>query len=252
MRERFHAKNPRSWILRTHAQTAGVSLMAQQPLNNVVRTTIQALAAVLGGTQSLHTNSYDETYALPTEDAVTLALRTQQIIAEESGIPAVADPLGGSYFIEKLTDDMEERAMAYIHKIDDLGGIIRAVEDGYPQREIANSAYHFQRSVDSGERVIVGVNRYAGKEGDRIPTLKIDSHVEKTQIERVQDLRSRRDPAAVERAMSELRRACQGTDCHRDNVMVAVLDAVRAHVTLGEVCDVFREEFGIHRDPAFL
>lgn len=252
MRERFHAKNPRSWILRTHAQTAGVSLMAQQPLNNVVRTTIQALAAVLGGTQSLHTNSYDETYALPTEDAVTLALRTQQIIAEESGIPAVADPLGGSYFIEKLTDDMEERAMAYIRKIDDLGGIIRAVEDGYPQREIANSAYHFQRAVDGGERVIVGVNRYAGKEGDRIPTLKIDSTVEKTQIERVKDLRSRRDPAQVDQAMNELRRACRGDDCHRDNVMVAVLDAVRAHVTLGEVCDVFREEFGIHRDPAFL
>ena len=142
--------------------------------------------------------------------------------------------------------------MAYIRKIDDLGGIIRAVEDGYPQREIANSAYHFQRAVDGGERVIVGVNRYAGKEGDRIPTLKIDSTVEKTQIERVKDLRSRRDPAQVDRAMNELRRACRGDDCHRDNVMVAVLDAVRAHVTLGEVCDVFREEFGVHRDPAFL
>lgn len=252
MRERFGAKNPRSWILRTHAQTAGVSLMAQQPLNNVVRTTLQALAAVLGGTQSLHTNSYDETYALPTEDAVMLALRTQQIIAEESGVSAVADPLGGSYFVEKLTDEMEERAMAYIRKIDDLGGIVRAVEDGYPQREIANSAYQFQRAVDAGDRVIVGVNRYATSDADKIPTLKIDSHVEKTQIARVQDLRARRDAQAVERATTELRRACRGNDVHKDNVMVAVLDAVRASVTLGEVCDIFREEFGVHRDPAFL
>ena len=252
MRDRFQAKNPRSWILRTHAQTAGVSLMAQQPLNNVVRTTVQALAAVLGGTQSLHTNSYDETYALPTEDAATLALRTQQIIAEESGIPAVADPLGGSYFVEKLTDEMEERAMAYIRKIDDLGGIVRAVEDGYPQREIANSAYQFQRAVDSGERVIVGVNRYASSEGSRIPTLKIDSQVEKTQIARVLDLRTRRDPDVVQQTITTLRRACRGNDPVHDNIMVAVLHAVRAHVTLGEVCDVFREEFGEHRDPAFL
>lgn len=252
MRDRFQAKNPRSWILRTHAQTAGVSLMAQQPLNNVVRTTVQALAAVLGGTQSLHTNSYDETYALPTEDAATLALRTQQIIAEESGIPAVADPLGGSYFVEKLTDEMEERAMAYIRKIDDLGGIVRAVEDGYPQREIANSAYQFQRAVDSGERVIVGVNRYASSEGSRIPTLKIDSQVEKTQIARVLDLRKRRDPDVVQHTITTLRRACRGSDPVHDNIMVAVLHAVRAHVTLGEVCDVFREEFGEHRDPAFL
>jgi len=252
MRDRFQAKSPRSWILRTHAQTAGVSLMAQQPLNNVVRTTVQALAAVLGGTQSLHTNSYDETYALPTEDAATLALRTQQIIAEESGIPAVADPLGGSYFVEKLTDEMEERAMAYIRKIDDLGGIVRAVEDGYPQREIANSAYQFQRAVDSGERVIVGVNRYASSEGSRIPTLKIDSQVEKTQIARVLDLRKRRDPDVVQHTITTLRRACRGSDPVHDNIMVAVLHAVRAHVTLGEVCDVFREEFGEHRDPAFL
>ena len=252
MRDRFQAKNPRSWILRTHAQTAGVSLMAQQPLNNVVRTTVQALAAVLGGTQSLHTNSYDETYALPTEDAATLALRTQQIIAEESGIPAVADPLGGSYFVEKLTDEMEERAMAYIRKIDDLGGIVRAVEDGYPQREIANSAYQFQRAVDSGERVIVGVNRYASSEGSRIPTLKIDSQVEKTQIARVLELRKRRDPDVVQHTITTLRRACRGNDPVHDNIMVAVLHAVRAHVTLGEVCDVFREEFGEHRDPAFL
>src|SRR5439155_10800928 len=156
--------NGRALILRTHAQTAGVSLMAQQPMNNVVRTTLQALAAVLGGTQSLHTNSFDETYALPTEEAVTLALRTQQVIAEESGVPQVADPLGGSYFVERLTDQMEEAAMAYIQKIDELGGIVRAIEEGYPQREIANAAYQFQRKVDSGERTIVGVNKYMVEE----------------------------------------------------------------------------------------
>src|SRR5690242_13473766 len=158
MKERFGAKNPRSWLLRTHAQTAGVSLMAQQPLNNIVRTTLQALAAVLGGTQSLHTNSFDETYALPTEEAATIALRTQQIIADESGVASVVDPLGGSYFIERLTTEMEEAALAYIQKIDELGGIVRAVEEGYPQREIANSAYQFQRQVDTGARGIVGVN----------------------------------------------------------------------------------------------
>lgn len=252
MRERFSAQNPRSWLLRTHAQTAGVSLMAQQPLNNVVRTTLQALAGVLGGTQSLHTNSYDETYALPTEEAATLALRTQQIIAEETGISAVADPLGGSYFIEKLTDEMEARAMAYIDKIDELGGIVYAVEEGYPQREIANSAYQFQRAVDSGSRVIVGVNRYNQNGVSRIPTLKIDSQVEKTQIERIRAFRLRRDADQAEQAKQKLRQACRGLDVHKDNIMVAVLHAVRSLLTLGEVCDVFREEFGIHQDPAFL
>src|SRR5262245_46763539 len=174
MRDRFKAKNPRSWLLRTHAQTAGVSLMAQQPTNNIVRTTLQALAAVLGGTQSLHTNSFDETYALPTEEAATVALRTQQIIAEESGVTSVADPLGGSYFVERLTDRMEAEAEAYIKKIDELGGIVRAIEEGYPQREIANSAYQFQRQVDAGERIVVGVNRYRQDDRDPIPTLKID------------------------------------------------------------------------------
>jgi methylmalonyl-CoA mutase N-terminal domain/subunit len=252
LRERFGAKNPRSWLLRTHAQTAGVSLMAQQPLNNVVRTTMQALAAVLGGTQSLHTNSFDETYALPTEDAVTLALRTQQIIAEESGVAQVADPLGGSYFVEKLTDEMEERAMAYIKKIDEMGGIVRAIEEGYPQREIGLSAYQFQRSVDAGERVLVGVNKYRTDEAERIPILKIDPKVEATQIERVKDLRKRRDAAAAKAALGEVKRACQGNDPHKDNLMVAVLDAARHNVTLGEVCDVFREVFGEHRDPAYL
>ena len=250
MRERFGAKNPRSWLLRTHAQTAGVSLMAQQPLNNVVRTTMQALAAVLGGTQSLHTNSFDETYALPTEDAAELALRTQQVIAEESGVAAVADPLGGSYFIEALTDRMEAEAMAYIDKIDAMGGITKAVEEGYPQREIARSAYEFQRSVDAHDRTIVGVNRYqSDEEGDRIPTLKIDHAVEKGQIDRIAAFRAERDEAAATRCLEAVRAACKDT---AGNVMPPIIDAVRNRVTLGEICDIFREEFGVHTDPAYL
>jgi methylmalonyl-CoA mutase N-terminal domain/subunit len=250
MKERFGAKNPRSWLLRTHAQTAGVSLMAQQPMNNVVRTTLQALAAVLGGTQSLHTNSFDETYALPTEEAATLALRTQQVIAEESGVTQVADPLGGSYFVERLTDQMEEAAMAYIEKIDALGGIVRAVEDGYPQREIANSAYQFQRQVDTRQRAIVGVNKYVAQngDGDRIPTLKIDHEVERAQIERIAKLKATRDRVAAERALAEVERAAAGDD----NLVEAVLTAVKADVTIGEVSDVFRRVWGEHRDPAYL
>ncbi len=249
MRDRFKAKNPRSWLLRTHAQTAGVSLMAQQPLNNVVRTTIQARAAVMGGTQSLHTNSYDETYALPTEDAATLALRTQQIIAEESGIPSVADPLAGSYFVESLTDQMEEAAMRYITKIDDMGGIVRAVEEGYPQREIANSAYAFQRQVDTGERIIVGVNKYVAGEPGGIPTLKIDHTPEREQAARVRALRARRGAAAAQQGIDAVRRACESAD---GNVMDAVLEAVKKDVTLGEICQVFRDVFGEHRDPAYV
>jgi methylmalonyl-CoA mutase N-terminal domain/subunit len=250
MRDRFGAKNPRSWLLRTHAQTAGVSLMAQQPLNNVVRTSLQALAAVLGGTQSLHTNSYDETYALPTEEAASLALRTQQVIAEESGVSAVADPLGGSYFVEALTDRVEAEAMAYIDKIDAMGGITKSVEEGYPQREIARSAYDFQRQVDSGDRIIVGVNRYRESgEGDPIPTLKIDVDSEKRQADRVRAVRAARDAAAAERSLAAVRGACRDKDA---NVMVAIVDAVKNHVTLGEICDIFRDEFGVHTDPAYL
>jgi methylmalonyl-CoA mutase, N-terminal domain len=250
MRERFGAKNPRSWLLRTHAQTAGVSLMAQQPLNNVVRTTMQALAAVLGGTQSLHTNSFDETYALPTEDAAQLALRTQQVIAEESGVAAVADPLGGSYFVEALTDRMEAEAMAYIDKIDAMGGIVKAVEEGYPQREIARSAYEFQRSVDAHDRTIVGVNRYrSDEEGDPIPTLKIDHAVEQAQIERARAFRAARDEAAAGRCRDAVRAACKDP---KGNVMPPIIDAVKNRVTLGEICDIFREEFGVHTDPAYL
>ncbi|HEU5055110.1 MAG TPA: methylmalonyl-CoA mutase family protein, partial [Kofleriaceae bacterium] len=228
MKDRFAARNPRSWLLRTHAQTAGVSLMAQQPLNNVVRTTMQALAAVLGGTQSLHTNSFDETYALPTEDAAQLALRTQQVIAEESGVAAVADPLGGSYFVEALTDRMEAEAMAYIDKIDAMGGIVKAVEEGYPQREIARSAYDFQRQVDAGERVIVGVNRYVSDDKDNIPTLKIDHTPEQDQIARVRAFRERRDQAKAAEALAAVRHALEHDDV---NVMPPIVEAVRRDVT---------------------
>jgi methylmalonyl-CoA mutase N-terminal domain/subunit len=249
MRERFGAKNPRSWMLRTHAQTAGVSLMAQQPLNNVVRTTMQALAAVLGGTQSLHTNSYDETYALPTEDAAMLALRTQQIIAEETGVTAVVDPLAGSYFIETLTDQMEQAAFEYIHKIDAMGGIVKAVEEGYPQREIARSAYEFQRQVDNRERNIVGVNAYVTDEDDHIPTLKIEPEVERDQIARIKAFRSARDAEVAARELAKVRHALEHDDV---NVMPPILDAVRANVTLGEICDELRRVYGEHRDPAYL
>jgi methylmalonyl-CoA mutase N-terminal domain/subunit len=248
MRERFGAKNPRSWMLRAHAQTAGVSLVAQQPLNNVVRTTLQALAGVLGGTQSLHTNSFDETLALPTEQAATLALRTQQIIADESGLPAVADPFGGSYFLESLTDRMEAEAGRLIQTIDDMGGIVRAVESGWPQREIAASAYRTQRQIDSGERAIVGVNRQVEAETTSIPTLKIDMEPERTQIAHVQAVRARPDHARAREGLEEVRRACAGDA----NVMDAVLEAARRDATLGEICRVFRDVFGEYRDPAEL
>jgi len=248
MRDRFKAQNPRSWLLRAHAQTAGVSLMAQQPLNNVVRTTIQAMAAIMGGTQSLHTNSFDETYALPTEAAATLALRTQQILAEESGIPAVADPLGGSYFVESLTDRMEAEALAIIEKIDGMGGIVRAVEEGFPQREIAASAYAFQRQVDSGERVVVGVNRHVTDKQESPPTLKIDLEPEREQVQRIRTLRAQRSELATRAGLDGVRRACDGND----NVMDAVLDAVKKQATLGEICQVFRERFGEYRDPGYV
>jgi methylmalonyl-CoA mutase N-terminal domain/subunit len=250
LRERFGAKNPKSWLLRTHAQTAGVSLMAQQPLNNVVRTTMQALAAVLGGTQSLHTNSYDETYALPTEDAAQLALRTQQVIYEESNIAAVADPLAGSYFIETLTDQVEAAAWEYINKIDAMGGIVKAVEEGYPQREIARSAFEFQRDVDLKRRAIVGVNKYQTPgEENHIPTLKIEHEVEANQKQRIVEFRAKRDKAAAERALAAVRTALQDD---KQNVMPPIYDAVKAHVTLGEICDLFRSELGEYRDPAYL
>jgi methylmalonyl-CoA mutase N-terminal domain/subunit len=246
MRDRFHAKNPRSWQLRTHAQTAGVSLTAQQPLNNVARVALQALAAVLGGTQSLHTNSMDETLALPTEEAATVALRTQQVIAHESGVVATPDPLGGSYYVEALTDRVAEEAMRYIRRIDEMGGIIAAVERGYPQKEIADSAYKFQQQVEREERIIVGVNRYVSDEEVAIPVLKIDPEIERRQIERTRAVRAKRDAAAYDRAIGALRDACMSDK----NLMPFVLDAVRAYATLGEISDVFREAYGVYREPA--
>jgi methylmalonyl-CoA mutase N-terminal domain/subunit len=216
----------------------------------VVRTTMQALAAVLGGTQSLHTNSYDETYALPTEDAAQLALRTQQVIFEESGVAAVADPLAGSYFVEKLTDEVEAAAWEYIHKIDAMGGIVKAVEEGYPQREIARAAFDFQREIDNGRRGIVGVNKYkSAEEGDGIPTLKIDQEAESGQIERVKTFRAARDGKVAERALAAVRTALKDD---KQNVMPPIFDAVKQNVTLGEICDLFRAELGEYRDPAYL
>ncbi|HEX7079377.1 MAG TPA: methylmalonyl-CoA mutase family protein [Candidatus Eisenbacteria bacterium] len=246
MRDRFHAKNPRSWQLRTHAQTAGVSLTAQQPLNNVARVAIQALAAVLGGTQSLHTNSMDETLALPTEEAATVALRTQQIIAYETGVVGTPDPLGGSYFVEALTAKIEDEAMRYIRRIDEMGGIVQAVERGYPQKEIAASAYHFQQQVERGERVIVGVNRFDADEEIPIPVLKIDPEIERRQVERVKAVRARRPSEPHALAMGALRDACMS----QRNLVPYVLDAVRAEATLGEISDVFREAYGVYREPA--
>jgi len=248
MRDRFGAKSEKSLMLRTHAQTAGVSLTAQQPTNNVARVAIQALAAVLGGTQSLHTNSLDETLSLPTEEAVRVALRTQQIIAEESGVTGTIDPLGGSYFVESLTDRIEEEAKRYIKKLDELGGMIRAIELGYPQNEISQSAYLFQRAFDAKSRVIVGVNRYR-EEGERpIPTLKIDHTVEKEQKERVIAFKAKRDAAAVTDSLAKLRAVCRdGT-----NLMPALIEAVDRGVSLGEVSDVFREIFGVYTDPGLI
>ncbi len=247
MRERFGAKNPRSWLLRTHAQTAGVSLTAQQPLNNVARVALQAFAAVCGGTQSLHTNSLDETYALPTEEAVRVALRTQQIIAHETGADRVVDPLGGSYYVEYLTDEMEKAAAEYIRKIDEMGGIVAAVEAGYPQKEIAESAYRYQKEVERKERIIVGVNAFTeGNEEDKIEILHIDDEVARRQVERVKALKARRDAARVRARLEAIRSACRDGS----NLFPPILAAVKDYVTLGEISEVFREEFGVHRESA--
>jgi methylmalonyl-CoA mutase N-terminal domain/subunit len=252
MRDRFGSTTPRAQMLRAHAQTAGVSLVAQQPLNNVVRTTLQALAAVLGGTQSLHTNSYDETFALPTEEAATLALRTQQIVAEESGVPAVADPLGGSWFVEWLTDRMEAEATRLIEAIDGMGGMVRAVELGWPQREIAEAAYRFQRQIDTGERPVVGVNRHVVGGAEGIATLKIDMAPEEAQRAHVAALRAGRDEGACRAALERLRRTCANHENAGGggNIMEDVLEASRRDATLGEICRVFRDVFGEYRDPA--
>jgi methylmalonyl-CoA mutase N-terminal domain/subunit len=247
MRDRFKAKNPRSWWLRFHTQTAGCSLAAQQPYNNIVRTTTEALAAVLGGTQSLHTNSLDEVLALPSDFAVTIALRTQQILAEETGVINTIDPLAGSYFIEALTNEMEEKAREYIEKIDKMGGMLVAIEKGFPQTEIANAAYKFQQQIDSGEKVMVGVNKYAAEEETPIEILKIDEKIAQAQIKRLKAVKRRRDNRKVAQTLREIRTACK-TD---KNVMPGVIEAVRAYATEQEICDVYREVFGEYRDPGF-
>jgi methylmalonyl-CoA mutase, N-terminal domain len=242
--ERFGAKRRESLLLRTHAQTAGVSLTAQQPYNNVVRTALQAFAAVLGGTQSLHTNSLDETYALPTEEAVTIAMRTQQIIGFESGADRVVDPLGGSYYVEYLTDEMERLALEHIRRIDAMGGMIRAVEEGYPQREIAESAYRYQREIESGERTIVGVNAFRSEEEEPISILKIDESVARAQVERLRAVKSSRNAGRVEGALAGVERAAKDGL----NLVPPVIEAVKAYATLGEVSDVFRRVFGAYRE----
>jgi methylmalonyl-CoA mutase N-terminal domain/subunit len=248
LRETFGARKPESWRMRFHTQTAGVSLTAQQPLNNIVRTAIEALAGVLGGTQSLHTNSYDEALALPTEDAVRIALRTQQIIAEETGVANTIDPLGGAYFVEALTDELEARAYEYFAKIDELGGMVEAVKTGYPQREIADAAFELQMEVDSGRRTVVGVNRFT--EGDEQATeiLRIDPTLERKQIDRVKATRSRRDEPAVQATLEKIKTAGSG----EQNLMPLFMDAARAGVSEGEIVAALQEVWGDYRElPAF-
>jgi methylmalonyl-CoA mutase N-terminal domain/subunit len=250
LKETFGARKPESWRMRFHTQTAGVSLTAQQPLNNIVRTAIEALAGVLGGTQSLHTNSYDEALALPTEDAVRIALRTQQVIAEETGVANTIDPLGGSYFVEALTDELEAQAYAYFDKIDELGGMVDAVKRNYPQREIAEASFRFQQEVDEGRRKVVGVNAYAeGNDAGEIPILRIDPGLERKQVERLERARARRDEGAADRALGVLRDAA--ADDGR-NLMPALLEAARAHCTEGEIVGALQTVFGTYTEtPVF-
>jgi methylmalonyl-CoA mutase, N-terminal domain len=248
LRETFGAKNPKSWLMRFHTQTAGVSLTAQQPLNNIARTAIEALAGVLGGTQSLHTNSYDEALALPTEDAVRVALRTQQIIADETGVASTIDPLGGSYFVEALTDKIEAEAYEYFKKIDELGGMVAAVKANYPQREIADASYELQKEIDSGRRVVVGVNAYTEGAVDETPLLRIDPSIERTQIARLQSVRAGRDSAAVEASLTALKTAASGSA----NLMPLLLDCTRVHTSEGEIIDALQEVFGKYTEsPVF-
>jgi methylmalonyl-CoA mutase N-terminal domain/subunit len=246
MRERYGAKDQRSWLMRCHAQTAGVSLTAQQPDNNIIRTAIQALAAVLGGTNSLHTNSLDEALALPTEKAVLIALRTQQIIASESGVVNTVDPLGGSYFVECLTDETERAAMDYLNRIDALGGVLACIQNGFFQREIAESAYRYQQEIDQHKRTIVGVNDYVVEEDIKVPTLYIDRVGERAHLERLNRVRRERDNTGVKRSLENLLRVAEGTE----NTMPAIIEAVRSYATLGEIMDVFRIAFGEYMEPA--
>jgi methylmalonyl-CoA mutase N-terminal domain/subunit len=249
LRETYGARNPRSWLMRFHTQTAGVSLTAQQPLNNIVRTAIEALAGVLGGTQSLHTNSYDEALALPSEEAVRVALRTQQVIAHETGVTNTVDPLGGSYFVEALTDRMEELAYEYFRKIDELGGMVEAVKRGFPQREIAEAAYELQREIDRGERIVVGVNDYREGDDAELEILRIDPALERKQVGRVQAVRARRESEPVERALAELKAAAAQED---RNLMPNLLACARVHASEGEIVEALQEVFGTYTEtPVF-
>jgi len=248
MKETFGAKNPRSWWLRFHTQTAGCSLTAQQPEVNIVRTALQALAAVMGGTQSLHTNSMDEALALPSEKAATIALRTQQVLAHETGVTHTIDPLGGSFFVEAMTDRIEKQAYDYFHQIDSFGGVIKAIEAGFFQREIAEAAYRYQREIDDKRRIMVGVNEYVANEPITIPILQMDPDGERRQLARLQELRRTRDNERTGATLAALRDAAKGTV----NLMPPILDAVKAYATLGEITDVFREVFGVYQEPVFV
>jgi len=246
MRERFMAKNPRSWMLRFHTQTAGCSLTAQQPYNNVVRTACEALAAVLGGTNSLHTNSLDETYAIPTEEAATVALRTQQILAEETGVGNTIDPLAGSYFIEALTHQMEEQAWEYIRKIDEMGGMVAAIERGFPQAEIADSAYKYQKQIDAGEKVVVGVNKYA-TEHPPIMIWRMKQEIEERQLRRLREVKQTRNNQKVKEHLNQIRMASK----NGENLIPDIINAVREYATIQEICDVWRDVFGRYSDPGY-
>ena len=247
MRERFGAKNPASWMLRFHTQTSGVSLTAQQPLNNIIRVTIQALAAVLGGTQSLHTNSFDEAYALPSEQAVAIALRTQQIIAYESGVADTIDPLGGSYYVEYLTNQIEEKVAQYLERIDEMGGAVAAIEKGFMQREIMESAYRYQKEVESKKRIVVGVNEFVSEEKTPIKILRIDPEIEKTLVKRLNEVKGQRNNTKVKEALDNLRKAAEKEDV---NLMPFIIQAVKEYATLGEICDTLRQVFGEYKPPS--
>jgi methylmalonyl-CoA mutase N-terminal domain/subunit len=248
MRERFGAKDSRSMMLRFHAQTAGSALTAQQPENNVIRVALQCLAAVLGGCQSLHANALDEALALPTEESALLALRTQQIVAHETGVPNTTDPVAGSYAIEKLVNEIESGALQYIARIDAMGGMLRAIETGYVQQEIQKSAYEYQQAVERGEQVVVGVNRFKADEERPIPTLRIDPEIERAQVARLNALRARRAPAKSKDALEEVERRAQGTE----NLMPAILAAVEAFATVGEISDALRRAFGEYQESVVI
>jgi len=245
MRERYNSQDPRSWWMRFHTQTAGCSLTAQQPYNNVIRTATQALAAVLGGTQSLHTNSLDEVLCLPSDHAVQIALRTQQIIADETGAANTIDPLAGSYFVEALTNEMEEQAWDYIHKIDEMGGMVAAVEKGFPQMEISDASYLYQRQLDAGEKIMIGINKYVTEEEIEIPLVEIDDELEKIQIERLHAVKRKRDNKKVKECLKDIKTACE----KGENVMPYCIEAVKNYASVQEICDIYREVYGVYRDP---